>query len=189
MSADPGKDLGYQRGHHATLPAVLLKEPYEEPSQAGMSPRGHDPNTILDGSHFDGSGWNPDFRGEYYVGNAYQGFGGPVDTWLTVPGTITDWDPHQGLTVDRAAVISNPANPGDALQTTTLAELRAGQTIEFPTSGQMDPGFDPILLEIPFDQGNDVGWQGWFYTGRRMLFAQPPDYSAQTQPIAAAGLP
>lgn len=166
------------------LPGVLLKEPYALPQEAGEPPRGREPGTAPDGGRIQGSGWQQDWRGETFVGATYQGYGGP-EAEMTNISQPTSWSPYTGLVVSQP-MIEGYAGP---LQTTTLAELRAGSTIAFPTSGQMDPGFDPTLIEIPFDQGADVGWQQWWTNGRRMLFEQPLDYSQQTDAISAAGWP
>lgn len=167
---------------YGSLPSVLLEEPYGPPA-GGEQPGSSAPGTSRDGAIV-GSWWTPDWRDDTFVGAAYQGYGGPEAAFASL-GSATGWDPHTGR-VDTEPLIPGYAGP---LQTTTLAELRAGQTIAFPTSGQMEPGFDPILLEIPFDQGADVGWQQAWAQGRRMLFSEPLDYSAQTDPIPAAGWP
>ena len=166
-------------------PGVLLKEPFEQPYDPGEGPYGRDIYTAADGGGASGAPWNFDWRGETFVADTFQGYGGPEAEFFSI-SQPTSWDSYNGL-VQSQPIIHGYA--GTELQETTLAELRAGQTIAFPTSGQMDPGFDPVLITLPFEQGMDVGWQNWLQQGRRMLFEQPLDYSAQTQAIPAAGWP
>lgn len=167
-------------------PEILLREPYDLPFEAGQSPRGHDPNTMPDGGRIRGSAWNADWRGETFVGADYQGFGG-ADQFVTI-SQPTDWNSYEGL------VVSQPLIPGyeDAgmLQEQGMPNhLRAGSTIAWPTHGQQGEGFDPILIELPHEQGMDVGWQEWMGSSQRMLFEEPPNYSEQTMPISATGYP
>lgn len=167
-----------------SLPAVLLKEPYTVPSEYGMPPRGRESGSRPNGTAA-GVRWQPDWRGEAVAVDDYQGYGGPEAAFVSL-GSATGWDAHTGR------IDSNPyihGYTGSRLQETTLAELRAGSTIFWPTSGQSEPGFDPVLLELPFEPGFDVGWQQWLQQGRRMLFEPPPDYSQQTEAIPAIGWP
>lgn len=170
--------------HEGRLPAALLEEPFSLPREAGQSPRGHDPNTSPDGGVVTGAPWNPDWRGEFFVGADYQGFGGrDADPTITQP---TDWNSYTGLVVSEPTI----EGYGGPLQYLGMdVELRAGSTIGWPTHGQTEPGFDPILLELTNQPGFDVGWQQWWQDSRRMLFVEPPDFSAQTQAIPAAGYP
>lgn len=168
-----------------SFPAVLLEEPYTVPQEAGASPYGREPGTAPDGGDIQGSAWNPDWRGETFVGADYQGFGG-TDAFVTL-GQPTDWDSYRGLVVSQPMI---HGYAGNGLQEETMAELRSGSTIAFPANGQAEfAQSDPVLLEIAFDQGVDVGWQQWNDATRRMLFQEPPNYSAQTDPIPAAGWP
>jgi len=166
------------------LPSILT-EPYDLPYQQGESPRGHDPNTSPDGGDITGSTWNADWRGQDFSPNQYQGFGGRDGTLMG--GQPTTWSSYTGL------VESDPEihgyGGGQWLQEQSMHDLRAGSTIEFPTHGQAGEGFDAAMFEIPFDSGNDVGWQQWNDATRRMLFLEPPTYSEQTDPISAAGWP
>lgn len=159
-----------------TLPVAMLEEPYAVPAGA---------EEVGDRQRVAGAPWQRDWRGETFVPSSYQGYGGPEAAFVSL-SQPTDWSPYTGLVASQPWV---HGYAGTGLQETTLAELRAGSTIVWPTSGQTDPGFDPVLLEIPFDQGTDVGWQQWWTQGRRMLFQEPPDVSAQTAPIPAAGWP
>lgn len=157
------------------VPAVLLEEPYSRP---GVS----DPDQLAPSPV--GAGWQPDWRGNTFVPDTYQGYG--QGAGMQGGSSATSWDPHTGV------VQTNPlihGYEGTQLQEQTMASLRAGSTIGFPLHGQTEPGFDPILLEIPFDQGTDVGWQQFLTQGRRMLFQEPLDYSQQTEAIPAAGFP
>lgn len=184
-----------------SLPAVLLKEPYGLPYEEGQSPRGHDPNTAPDGGRIRGAPWNADFRGEFYVGPAYQGFGSTVQEGAVSVTQPTDWDsyqvagafPHTGWPdTARGLQVTEPSirGYGGPLQDVGMpVDLRAGQDLEFPTSGQQQPGGIPYLLEMPNAQGMDVGWQEWFTVNQRQLFQQPPSYGEQTTPMPAAGWP
>ena len=157
------------------VPAVLLEEPYARP---GVS----DPDVLQPSPS--GAGWQPDWRGNTFVPDTYQGFGRGAG--MQGQSSATGWDPHTGV------VQTNPlihGYEGTRLQEQTMAELRAGSMIGFPLHGQTEPGFDPVLIEIPFDQGTDVGWQQFLQQGRRMLFQEPLDYSQQTSAIPAAGFP
>ena len=173
-------------GNIGFLPVAMLQEPYAQPLEpGGESPYGRDAQTVLDGTTVTGSGWNADWRGETFVPDTYQGFG--AGTALPAGGQPTSWSPYSGR-VDTDPMIAGYSGRDD-VQTRTAGSLRAGSTIGFPTSGQMDPGFDPVLIEIPFDSGNDVGWQQWWQQGRRMLFEEPLNYSQQTQATPAIGWP
>ena len=168
-------------------PAYLAQEPYALPAQYGSSPRGRDPGSEANGGYITGAPWNADFRGETFVADTYQGFGSTVQYGLNSGRQPTGWDPHTGL-VDSVALI--PGYGGSLQDLGMPVDLRAGSTIMFPTSGQMEPGFDPTLIELTNEPGVDVGWQ--LYGGevtRRMLFQEPPGYGEQTDPIPAAGYP
>jgi hypothetical protein len=161
----------------------LYTEPYQVPDQAGQAPWGRDSGTVLNGGGCVGAPWNADWRGEQWTPNQYQGYGGLME--YPAIGQPTDWSTYSGR-VDVRPEIYGYAGP---LQNMNMSELRAGSTIGFPLHGQTEPGFDPVLLELPHDSSADYGWQLWEHQGQRMLFQEPPTYGEQTAPMPAAGWP
>jgi hypothetical protein len=99
--------------------------------------------------------------------------------------SASDWREYQGV------VASHPVIYGyyDDLQRTVMHDAGFGSTLPWPLHGQQGIIKDIDLIEIAEEAGFDVGGHLASEPSPRMVFANPPSYSEQTDPIPAIGYP
>lgn len=133
-----------------------------------------------------GAPWNLDWRNENRNSAGYDrdiAFGGNVA--FTNLSSSSNWRAHAGL------VAGDPVIHGyyDGIQLETMGEAYMGSTIPWPLHGQQGIMPDVALIEIAEEAGFDVGGHLAQAIYPRMVFASPPSYSEQTDPIPAIGYP
>jgi len=97
----------------------------------------------------------------------------------------SDWKVHAGL------VAGDPVVHGyyDGIQLETMHDANMGSDLPWPLHGQQGMIKDVELLELAEEAGFDVGGHLASEPSPRMVFANPPSYSEQTDPIPAIGYP
>lgn len=133
-----------------------------------------------------GAPWNLDWRNENLNSAGYAdhvAFGGEVA--FTNLSNATAWSPYLGLQASDGVIVGYE----DGIQRMTMGEARMGSVLPWPLHGQL--GIQPLVdtFEIAAEAGFDVGAQLASSVFPRMVFAAPPSYSEQTDPISAIGFP
>lgn len=133
-----------------------------------------------------GAPWNLDWRNENtnsaYAAN-HVAFGG--DVGFVSLENPTSWSPYFGVVAAHGVIVGY----FDELQRETMGEAYMGSNLPWPLSGQAGPLANVALLELAEEAGFDVGGHLPAEPSPRMVFANPPSYSDQTDPIAAIGYP
>ena len=145
---------------------------------------GYDPNVNPGG--IVGSEWQLDWR-DHNLNNEFARnhlvFGQDV-AYLNL-SSASDWRPHAGL------VAGDPVIHGyyDGVQLEVQNEGGMGVDHWWPTHGRQREVVNVDLIEIGEEAGFDVGGHLSEAMYPRMVFANPPTYSEQTDPIPAIGYP
>lgn len=133
-----------------------------------------------------GAPWNLDWRDEN-LNSAY------AQRWIAHGDEVglvnvenpTGWSPYFGLVASHGTIVGYY----DGMQRETMGSAYMGSTLPWPLSGQQGPIPDVALLELAEDPGVDMGAHLPQAIYPRMVFAAPPSYSEQTDPIPAIGYP
>ncbi len=133
-----------------------------------------------------GAPWNLDWRDENLnsrYADRHIAYGD--DVAFVNLSSASDWLVHAGLRS------GDPVVHGyfDGIQLETMGEAGMGSVVPWPLNGQQGPIKDVALLELAEEAGFDVGGQLAAEPSPRMVFANPPSYSEQTDPIPALGYP
>lgn len=133
-----------------------------------------------------GAPWTVDWRNENfdsaYAAN-HVAFG-DVSAFMNLENP-TNWSPYSGLTPSQGVIVGYY----DGLQRETMNDSYMGSNLPWPLSGQEGPQGQVDLFEIAEEAGFDVGGKLSQAIYPRTVFASPPSYSEQTDPIPAIGYP